>query len=238
MKRILIIGASRGLGGALNRWLPERGDTVWLVSRTQPWLADTDGVARRWIPADLAQPEAAPRIAEALGGGRLDVVIYNAGIWEDSAFGSEYDFERVSPEENGRILTVNLSAAIHCIQRLIPNLRGSDNGKLVFIGSTSGLENIGTREVAYNASKMGLRGAAHALREDLRPDGIGVTIVNPGSFAGEASYETSAEEIARRHNGELVPMQDLVALIKCVVSLTRATVVKEIDVPALGDLGA
>lgn len=238
MKSILILGASRGLGGALNRWLPETGDTVWLVSRTQPWLADTDGVARRWIQADLTQPEAASRIANALGGQRLDVVLYNAGIWEEAALGSGYDFERVAPEENDRILTVNLTAAIHCIQKLIPNLRQSGNGKLVLIGSTSGLENIGTREVAYNASKMGLRGAAHALRENLRPDGIGVTVVNPGSFAGEAAYETSAEEIARRHNGELIPMQDLVALIRCVVSLTRATVVKEIDVPALGDMAA
>jgi short-subunit dehydrogenase len=238
MKNILIIGASRGLGGALNRWLPERGDTVWLISRSQPWLDERDGVARRWIQADLAQSDSAQRTADALGGQRLDVLVYNAGIWEATAFGSGYDFEQVSPHENERILTVNLSAAIHCIQKLIPNLRQSDSGKIVLISSTSGLENIGTREVAYNASKMGLRGAAHALRENLRPDGIGVTVINPGSFAGEADYDTSAEEIARRSNGALIPMQDLAALIKCVVALTRATVVKEIDVPALGDTGA
>lgn len=176
-------------------------------------------------------------MAEALGGQRLDVLIYNAGIWEDAAFGPGYNFEQVSAAENDRVLTVNLNAAIHCVQKLIPNLRQSANGKVVLIGSINGLENTGMRAVAYNASKMGLRGVAHALRENLRPDGIGVTVVNPGSFAGEAAYDTSADEIVQRYNGQLIPMQDLVALIKCVVTLTRATVVKEIDVPALGDRG-
>ena len=154
MRNILIIGASRGLGGALNRWLPERGDTAWLASRSQPWLDDSDGVTRRWIQADLTQPEAAQRIADALGGGRLDVLIYNAGIWEATAFSSGYDFERVSPQENERVLTVNLTAAIHCIQKLIPNLRQSHNGKLVLIGSTSGLENIGTLAAGPFSERM------------------------------------------------------------------------------------
>jgi short-subunit dehydrogenase len=236
MKNFLIIGASRGLGDALNRWLPARNDHVWLIARSQPWLEGSDGVSRQWIRADLAQPEAAQRIAESLDGQRLDALIYNAGIWEDAAFGPNYDFEAVSAEANARIITVNLTAAVHCTQALLPNLRQSANGKVVLIGSINGLENIGAREVAYNASKMGLRGLAHALRENVRAAGIGVTVVNPGSFAGEAG-DLSAEEIVRRYTGELIPMQDLVALIKCVIGLSRATVVKEIDVPALGDRG-
>lgn len=237
MKNILLIGASRGLGQALNLGLPERDDSVWLVSRGQPLLEAGDGVRRTWLKVDLAESGAAQKIAVALGGQRLDALIYNAGIWEDAAFGPGYDFEQVSQAENERILTVNLTAAIHCVQALLPNLRQSTNGKVILVSSISGLENTGAREVAYNASKFGLRGAAHALRENLRAEGIGVTVLNPGSIATQEPFNVSAEVVAKKYNGEQIPVHDLVAIVKCVLNLSRATVVKEIDVPALGDEG-
>ncbi|MGQ0604667.1 MAG: SDR family NAD(P)-dependent oxidoreductase [Anaerolineales bacterium] len=167
MKHILIFGASRGLGGALNRWLPERGDRVWLVSRSQPWLDASDGVTRYWIEADLTQLDAAQRVAEPLGGQRLDVLIYNAGIWEATAFGPGYDFEQVSAAENDRILTINLSAAIHCIQKLIPNLRRSDNGKIVLISSASGRKQSlrwRKRNISCDASRFSLTAVRRSPR--------------------------------------------------------------------------
>jgi short-subunit dehydrogenase len=235
MKNILLIGASRGLGHAFNLGLPEREDAIWLVSRGQPQMEAGDGVRRTWLKVDLAESGAAQKIAAALGGQRLDALIYNAGIWEDTAFSSAYDFEQISQAENERVLTVNLTAAIHCVQALLPNLRQSANGKVILVSSISGLENTGAREVAYNASKFGLRGAAHALRENLRAAGIGVTVLNPGSIATQEPYTISAETVAKKYNGEQIPMHDLVALVRCVLTLSRATVVKEVDVPALGD---
>lgn len=235
MKNILLLGASRGLGHAFNLGLPERGDAMWLVSRGQPQLEAADGVTRTWLKVDLAESGAAQKIAVALNGQPLEALIYNAGIWEASAFGASYDFERVSQAENERVLTVNLTAAIHCVQALLPNLRQSANGKIILVGSISGLENTGAREVAYNASKFGLRGAAHALRENLRADGIGVTVINPGTIATQEDYIVSAETVAQKYSGSEIPVHDLVALVKCVLSLSHATVVKEIDVPALGD---
>jgi NAD(P)-dependent dehydrogenase (short-subunit alcohol dehydrogenase family) len=235
MKHILILGASRGLGHAFNLGLPERGDTAWLVSRTPPTLEREDDVARHWIQADLAQSGAAAQIAAALGGVRLDALLYNAGIWEAAAFGPGYDFACVPPDETERILAINLTSAIHCVQALLPNLRQSDNPKVILIGSVSGLENTRTPEVAYAASKFGLRGAAHALRESLRPLGIGVTLLNPGTIATQEPYATDAEVVAAKYAGREIPVHDLVRLVKCVVSLSRATVVKEADVPALND---
>jgi short-subunit dehydrogenase len=235
MTNILITGGSRGLGAAFAAGLPVEGDTVYLVSRSRPQLDRRDGVARVWIEADLASPDAARRVSEALGEARLDVLIANAGIWEADAFGDAYDFQKGSEKEIRDILAVNLTSAITCVRALIPNLRRSDRGKVILIGSTSGLENTRSPEIAYTASKFGLRGVAHALREVLRKDRIAVTCINPGEVAAEIPYERGAEEAISAYGGTRIPVQDLVVIVRCLMSLSRAICVKEIDAPALTD---
>lgn len=225
MTNIIIFGASRGLGAAFSAGVPQHGDNVWTVSRTRP--ADhADGVHRVWIQADLTAPtHAAQTIAAALSDAPLDVLIYNAGIWESTAFNRDYDVEAVDETETTDIIAVNLTSAILCIQRLLPNLRQSQNGKVILIGSTSGLENTRSPEAAYTASKFGLRGYAHALRENLRQHRISVTCINPGDI-GEASTP---------HSRTRIPVQDLVAVVRCIMSLSNATCIKEIDIPAMTD---
>ena len=238
MANILIIGASRGLGRAFSAGVPTVGDTVWLVSRSRPDLEKGDGVTRLWIESDLSSRNAHRKVAEALADRILDVLIYNAGIWEDHAFESEYDFEKVDTEETQNIITVNLTSAITCVQGVLPNLKRSASGKIILIGSTSGLENTGSREVAYTASKFGIRGLGHALRENLRSDGIAVTCINPGEIAAEIPYERGAEEAISVYHGTRIPVQDLVALVRCLISLSRVACVKEIDLPAITDSNA
>lgn len=235
MTRYLIIGASRGLGEVFHRTLPVSGDVCWLVSRSEPALDLGDGVSRAWIRADLAERESADVIALAIGDAALDVVIYNAGIWEAGAFSSSYRFEEVSDEEDARVLTVNLASAIPVLKRLIPALRRGANAKIVLIGSVNGLPYVGAPEVAYNASKFGLRGVAHALRAGLRKDRIAVTILNPGSFGvprfvdGQLVNETAGDV------ADCIPPQDLATLVRAIVSLSNATVVRELDVMAMSD---
>lgn len=234
MANILIFGGSRGLGAAFSLALPSTGDTVWLVSRRQPDLSDQDGVRRLWIEADLAERESATIIARAIGDASLDLAIYNAGIWEHNAFGSRYDLADVEDAETERIIAVNLTSAIRCMRALLPNLRRSPAAKIIFVGSTSGLDHSSGPEVAYAASKFGLRGAAHALREVLRPDGIAVTCINPGNIGTitvEDGRVTSKAHEARR----MIPPQDLIELTKCVMRLTNDSCVKEIDVMAMTD---
>lgn len=235
MTNLIIFGASRGLGAAFNAGLPKPGDNVWLVSRSQPMVDPEAGVNRRWVQADLAHPAAGQMAAEALAGQRLDVLLYNAGIWEAHAFGQDYDFEQVSEAETTRIIAVNLTAPILCIQKLLPNLRQSDNPKIILIGSTSGLDNNRGPEVAYNASKFGLRGAAQTLREVLRRDRIGVTCVNPGLIT---DYVAGADAPAHVSNPDSLPTDDLVAVVQCVMRLSRAACLKQIDLPAMSDLAA
>jgi NAD(P)-dependent dehydrogenase (short-subunit alcohol dehydrogenase family) len=222
---ILITGASRGLGDAFSRALGQPGDTLWLVSRNPcASLQLQDGVTRHWIEADLSSPGVHQQIANSLGAD-LDVVVHNAGIWESGAFSSDYRFESVSEAETRNVLEVNLIAPILLTQALLPKLRASSNPKIVLIGSINGLENTAMPEVAYSASKFGLRGLAHALREHLRHERIAVTVVNPGSIAWEAA---SSRE-------DLIPPADIVRLVRAVLETSGRTVVKEIDLPAMRD---
>lgn len=225
MTAYLIIGASRGLGDALNRRLMTPGDHAWLVSRNSPALNLNDGIERQWIKADLSEAGAADAIAQQLGDQRIDVLIYNAGIWEDTAFSTQYRFEDTTQTEDERILRVNLLSVLACVKRLLPNLRQSSNPKLLLIGSVSGMEVSRGVEVAYAASKFGLRGVSSALREGLRHERIGVTLINPGSFASRLGS----------NNAGLIPLEDLVESIHNVCRLSRNTCVRQIDLVAMDD---
>jgi short-subunit dehydrogenase len=234
VSNILIFGGSRGLGAALSSEVPVRGDAVWLVSRGRPDLDDRDGVRRAWIEADLSAPGVGTTIARAVGDTPLDIVVYNAGIWEHNAFRDSYEFTEVDDAETERIIAVNLTSAITCIRALLSNLRKSTGAKLIFIGSTSGLDNSSGREVAYAASKFGLRGATHALRENLRADGIAVTCLNPGNI-GTITVERGVVSARPHESREMIPPQDLIAIVKCIIGLSNASCVKEIDVMAMTD---
>ncbi|MBL8093449.1 MAG: SDR family oxidoreductase [Anaerolineales bacterium] len=235
MTRYLIIGASRGLGEVLHRTVPVVGDRCWLVSRSEPALRLADGVTRTWIRADLTERASADVIAQAIEAEPLDVVIYNAGIWEDEAFSPDYRFEDVSDEEDARVLAVNLTTAIPVLKRLIPALRRGVRPKIVLIGSVNGLPYVNAPEVAYNASKFGLRGVAHALRTGLRRDRIAVTILNPGSFGVPRFVDGQLINATGGDADACIPPQDLATLVRAIVSLSNATVVRELDVMAMED---
>lgn len=231
---LLVIGASRGLGAAFATQLPKRGDTLWTVSRTPPEFPALEQITQHWVEADLSRSGAAKLLGAALEGQILDAVIYNAGIWESAAFSSSYDFESIPDEETERILTVNLSSAITCVRAVLPCLRRSSAGKVILVGSTSGLENSGRPEVAYSASKFGLRGVAHALREVLRSSKILVTCLNLGDIGTVTVSEAGVS--ARGYDGrELIDPSDVLELVRCLLSLSNSSCVKEIDFCALTD---
>lgn len=239
MKNMLIVGASRGLGDALSRGLPQDGDTAWLVSRGKPQsLMQQDGVNRIWIEADMSSSGASSQIVTALDGQRLDALIYNVGIWESTAFSDDYDFAAIALTDHERIVQVNLLSAIHCIQAVLPNLKQADHAKVILMGSVSGIENTGSLEVAYVASKFGVRGIAHALRENLRVNGIAVSCINPGMIATEVPYEVGINQALTQFNGTQIPVQDVVTITQCILSLSHASCVKEIVMPAMADTWA
>ncbi|WP_028591518.1 SDR family NAD(P)-dependent oxidoreductase [Paenibacillus massiliensis] len=239
MRNYIIFGASKGLGDAFVKGLPDQGDQVWIVSRNKPSSMElADGVNRRWIAADLGQPNAAQAVSDALQGETIDVLIYNVGIWEKEGFEEHYSFDLDTPAEISNIIQVNITATITCIQALLPNVRHSEAGKIIMIGSTAGLDHTNNAQVSFVASKFGLRGIANALREHVRKDNIAVTCVNPGELAAEIPFEDGPDKAIAEYDGTRIPVQDIVSIVKCIVSLSKVACVKEIHVPAITDVNA
>lgn len=237
MKTYLVFGASKGLGDAFVRGVPEQGDKVWVVSRSKPESLDlNDGVERIWIQADLSELHAAALVTDKLQNETVDVLIYNVGLWEKEGFEDHYTFDKDEPADISQLIHVNITSAIVCIQAVLPHIRQSMAGKIILIGSTAGLNNSNSTQVSFVASKFAIRGITEALREHTRSDGIAVTCINPGELAAEIPYEEGSERALSAYNGTRIPLQDIVALVKCVVSLSKASCVKEINIPALTDM--
>jgi len=185
----LLTGATGGLGRAISQALTQRGATMLLSGRKAEALealaAELPGDGHRVLPADLAEPGAAERLAAEAG--PVDVLIANAGL---PATGRLPDF---SSEELNGALRVNLEAPMHLARALEPGMLERGAGHMVFISSLSGKSATPLSSV-YNATKFGLRGFALGLRADLDPLGIGVSLVSPGTIREAGMYADSGAD--------------------------------------------
>ena len=232
-KKYLIYGCSKGLGRAIVQAIPQEKDQVFGVSRSKPFDAKSNLM---WIQADLSQPAAAVTAVQAvIQDTPLDYIIYNVGIWEQEAFENTYDFEQSTPEEIIQIIQTNITSCALALHAFIKNLKDSENAKIILIGSTWGLENHKGKEVAFSASKFALRGMVHALRETLRAHRIGISILNLGYLATECDHTLPVEQVLEQTEGALIPLTDVLAAIRFILSTTNASCVKEIDMPAMQD---
>ena len=232
----MVIGASRGLGRAFIEGLPGDGDTVVGVSRSKPLVSNpSQSVELRWIEADFARPLEAVDRVERESPDELDVIICNLGIWEETAFTDGYSFLEHSDESIAEMMDVNVTGTILLLKRLMPRLLHSQKPQLILTGSTSGLRQSGRPEVAFGASKFALAGIADALREGFRRDGLAVTCLQLGYLNTDDSIAIPLEEAAARGGGELIPMHDVVEVVRSVLHLSKAAFVREIVIPAIRD---
>ena len=227
--RILIIGASKGLGKAFAEGIPENNDELILVSRTEPQALISSAKKIEWIKADAANIVFAKEVKTKILDRKIDLLIYNSGIWETDRFSN------TPSKDIDKIITVNLTSAIKLINELYQNIINSDKKTVVLIGSTAGLENEGANSVAYCASKFGLRGLAHSLREDFREKGGKVTVISPGSIASDLELNLGTKKVLETYNRKRMPVEDLVNTIKYVMNLSEASLAKEIIIPAFLD---
>ena len=234
---ILIIGASRGLGHALAAGLLQKERHFYLLSRTLPQVLQQNGnaAAYTWIEADVAATDFTSVLKRELHNIPIDVLIYNAAIWEQNGFRGNYCFTDDSEEHLRNIIAVNLTGAILAVQALLPNLQQAAASKIIFIGSTSGAEGNRTKPVAYAASKFGLRGVNNALRENFRGTNINATILNLGDLSTTIPFEEGKEGVVSKAGYNRIPLQEVVEIINCIIQLSPATLVKEMDIPCSRD---
>lgn len=232
-KTFLIYGVSKGLGKAMIEGLAEPTDRVYGVSRTEPSASHPNF---NWIKADLATLTSAQEIKHVIKDEPIDYLIYNVGIWESTAFTDQYRFEETSDIETINMIQTNITSCILNLKMMLANLKKSPNAKIILIGSTWGLDNHNGQEVTFSATKYALRGVVQSLRESLRQDRIGISIVNLGYLATEYPLEVKAEEIIAQTHGTLIPLSDVLSAIRFILNTSTACCVKEIDMPAMMDM--
>lgn len=234
--KLMVIGASRGLGRAFVEGLCQPGDSVIGVSRTRPaQLHCAEGVDLQWIEADLSQPLHAAKQIAAHAPADLDVLIHNLGIWEETAFSDDYGFLEQTDDALTQLVDVNINATLLVLKRLLPQLLRSARPQLVLTGSTSGLPRSGRPEVAFGATKFALNGIADALREGFRAQRLAVTTLQLGYLNTDDALSVPVAQAAARHEGACVPVHDVVAMVRALLQLSPSAFVRELVMPAIAD---
>jgi NAD(P)-dependent dehydrogenase (short-subunit alcohol dehydrogenase family) len=183
-KAVLVTGSSTGIGKACALYLASRGHTVFAGVRKE-----SDGAALVQASSGALTPvilevtdeasiqAAAKTIGESIDDRGLNGLVNNAGV----AYGGPLEY---LPIESWRMqLEVNVIGQVAVTQAMLPMIRRAV-GRIVFIGSIGG--RLGTAMMGpYNASKFALEGIAESFRHEMRPWGIKVVLVEPGSIKSE-----------------------------------------------------
>ena len=177
MKKVLITGGSGGIGAGLVRAFCANGDDVVFtyhnnLEAAQTLAMETGATA---LCADLGDSENVRFIVESardiLGG--IDVLVHAAGI---SRIGL---FDLTTDEDWSALLSANLSSTFYICREVSKAMLSAHAGSMVLIGSMWG--KVGAScEVAYSATKAGVRGMTMALAKELGPSGIRVNCIEPG----------------------------------------------------------
>lgn len=182
-KRVLVTGASGGIGGAIARELARRGAKVVLSGRKPDVLAELRAeLGAESFVADLSHPDGIADLLAKLGD--IDVLVANAGL-PGTVHISDW-----SNDEIARVLDVNLRAPILLARGLIAQMADRGGGHMVFVSSLAGLMASPMSSI-YSASKYGLRGFAQCLRLDLNEANIGVSCVFPGIIRDAGMFVAS-----------------------------------------------
>lgn len=183
-KKVLITGASSGIGLALSVVFARKGAVLALTSRTADALQKAAANLRLTfphtppplsIPCDVANRASVQwlikRCVDCLGG--IDILINNAGI---CVYGST---ERIAVEDFHAVMNVNYFGSLYCMLEVIPYMKREGEGLIVNVTSLAakhGVPYLG----AYSASKAALVALSQSLRAELSKDGVWILNVYPG----------------------------------------------------------
>lgn len=175
-RRAWLVGASSGIGRATASALHAVGATVYVSGRNASALADfasnrTNAFA---LPLDVSSREQVAAAAHSvLQEGPVDLVVYCAGHYSACGVG-DFDLEEMLKHQR-----VNYVGALHVLDAVLPPLLKQRGGHLSLVGSVAGYRGL-PRSLGYGPTKAALINLAESLHLELRPQGVGVSVVNPG----------------------------------------------------------
>ncbi|HKP20200.1 MAG TPA: SDR family oxidoreductase [Thermoleophilaceae bacterium] len=176
--RVLVTGASRGIGEAIARAFAQRGATLGLLARKREELdelaAQLPGSGHVPLVADVSDADSVAAAVKEFGD--ADVVVANAGI-------THYrPFAQLPLDEARHMNDVNWLGTIYTVWAALPRMIERGRGHIVVVSSGGGVRGFPSAAV-YNGTKAAQRGFAEALRHELAGTGVSVTTVYPGEIA-------------------------------------------------------
>lgn len=179
-KRILLTGATGGVGSVLAKLLAKKGADLALVGRDGSRLellrnniAEPDSKIGT-IQCDLSEEGATSHIVQHARNilGDIDVLIHNAGVLDFAALESQ------SEKRIAEIVHTNVTSLIQLTNAVLPTFQKKDSGHILFVGSIFG--SLGFPHFAtYCASKYAVHGFSQALRREVVDTNIGITYIAP-----------------------------------------------------------
>lgn len=176
--RVLVTGASRGIGRSVAEALAARGCTLGLVARSEDELSalasSLPGGPHVILPCDVGDREEVEAVAGRFG--ECHVAVANAGV---AHYGR---FDSVAPELVERMTRVNWLGTVHTVGAVLPGMLARGAGHLVIVSSGAGYRAFPEAAV-YGATKAAQRAFGEALRHELAGSGVRLTMVYPGEIA-------------------------------------------------------
>jgi short-subunit dehydrogenase len=173
--RVLVTGASRGIGAAIARAFAARGCALGIVARTREPLEalanELPGSGHVALPADVADAGSISAAVEEFGD--VDVLVANAGLTHYMPF-AELPADKAAQMNN-----VNWVGTLNTVHAALPRMLDRRRGHVVIMSSGGGVRGFPSAAV-YNGTKAAQRGFAEALRHELHGTGVSVTTVYPG----------------------------------------------------------
>ncbi len=185
MSRILVTGASTGIGRATVIELAARGHAVVATARDVSTIADLDAAAH--LPLDVTDTASIASVADRAGA--VDVLVNNAGI---SAGGA---LETYPMDVAERVFATNTFGPLRMVQAFAPRMRTAGRGVIVNISSVNGVVTSPMGGI-YAASKHALEALSEALQLELGHFGVRVVIIEPGYIATPIQTKANPVPIA------------------------------------------